>query len=121
MLIIQDLRTIEELFNFIEKRNGTFSAEEGYHDDLVMSMTLLFAPFLNIKDWDDFKGFINLIEDKEKEEEENENETLDFLDLGFDDSAGTEDSPFTEGAWDDDSPTVYNSFNIHYPEDGNSF
>lgn len=125
LLIIQDLKTIEELFNFIEKKNGTFSAEEGYHDDLVMSMTLLFAPFLSIKDWDDFKGFINLIEDKEQEDKEKEDDTLDFLDLGFGPDDDAVELPFTEGAWDDDplapSKGDFDNFNTHNPNDGDSF
>ncbi len=125
MLEIQDKKTLDELFNFIEKNNGTFSAEEGYHDDLVMSMTLLFAPFLNIKDWDDFKGFINLIEDKQKEDEEDENETLDFLDLGFAPDSELTELPFTEAVWEDDpfAPTQrdISSFEVHNPDDGNSF
>lgn len=125
MLLIQDKQTVSELFNFIEKKNGTFSAEEGYHDDLVMSMTLLFAPFLNIKDWDDFRGFITLMEDKNKEDEQNEEDTVDFLDLGFAPDDGIDNSPFTEAAWENDpfapSKADFDKFNIHNPHDGESF
>ena len=38
-LIIQDIDTIAELSTFIEKR-GSFAADEGYHDDLVMPFVL---------------------------------------------------------------------------------
>jgi len=38
-LIIQDVDTIAELSTFIEKR-GSFAADEGYHDDLVMTLVL---------------------------------------------------------------------------------
>ena len=38
-LIIQDIDTIAELSTFIEKR-GSFAADEGYHDDLVMTLVL---------------------------------------------------------------------------------
>jgi len=37
-LEIYDPYTIEELSTFIKKKNGTFSAEEGYSDDLVMAL-----------------------------------------------------------------------------------
>jgi len=125
MLLIQDKKTLDELFNFIEKKNGTFSAEEGYHDDLVMSATLLFAPFLNIKDWDDFSGFINLMEDKEKEDEESEKETADFLDLGFGPGDEGDDSPFTAGAWDNEFQPMggfgQDGEFSHNPRDGEAF
>jgi hypothetical protein len=125
MLTIQDKKTVDELFNFIEKKNGTFSAEDGYHDDLVMSLTLLFAPFLNVKDWDDFRGFITLMEDKDKEDAMNEDETAGFLDLGFGPDDGMPDSPFTEAAWEHDpfapSKADFNKYNIHNPHDGDNF
>ena len=38
-LIIQDVDTIAELSTFIEKR-GSFAADEGYHDDLIMTLVL---------------------------------------------------------------------------------
>ena len=38
-LLIQDIDTIAELSTFIE-RKGSYSADEGYHDDLVMTLVL---------------------------------------------------------------------------------
>ena len=38
-LLIQDIDTIAELSTFIERR-GSYSADEGYHDDLVMTLVL---------------------------------------------------------------------------------
>lgn len=102
LLIINDKLTIDEMFNFIEKKNGTFSAEEGYHDDLVMSLMLVFAPFFDIKNWDNFKGFTALIEERQKQQEQEEVETAEFLDLGFAPDDGIGDSPFTPGAWGDE-------------------
>jgi len=100
LLIINDKQTVDELFNFIERKNGTYAAEEGYHDDLVMSLMLLFAPFFDIRNWDDFKGFSDLIEKRKEEKEEEEKETAEFLDLGFNSEESTE-SPFTEDIWGD--------------------
>ena len=94
-IIINDSNTIEELFNFIENKNGTFSASDGAHDDLVMSLSLLFAPFMDFKNWDDFKGFVDLLEKRNKEKELEEQETFDFLDLGFS-SLDYEDKPITD-------------------------
>jgi len=38
-LLINDADTISEISTFIEKRNS-YSADEGYHDDLVMPLVL---------------------------------------------------------------------------------
>jgi len=102
LLIIRDKQTLDEMFNFIEKSNGTHSAEEGYHDDLVMSLMLVFAPFLDVSNWDDFKGFADLIQQKKEEREKEEEDTMDFLDLSFNDDDNGTDTPFTPGAWDND-------------------
>lgn len=40
-LIIHDAETIDELYHFVQHYiKGTYSAEEGYHDDLVMTLIL---------------------------------------------------------------------------------
>jgi hypothetical protein len=38
-LIIEDADTISEISTFIETK-GTYQADDGYHDDLVMSLVL---------------------------------------------------------------------------------
>ena len=84
-LILQDELTINQLFSFIEKNNGSFSAEDGYKDDLVMALALTWAVFLDVKNFDDFKGMISLIEAQKKVEEENQKSMTEFFDLGFTD------------------------------------
>jgi hypothetical protein len=84
-IIINDKLTIEQLYSFIEKKNGTFSAEEGYKDDLVMALALTWGVFLEIKNFDDFKGMIDLIEQQQKLEENEQEEFAAFFDLGFND------------------------------------
>jgi len=101
MLIIRDKNTLDELFNFILKPNGSYSAEESFKDDLVMSLMLVFAPFLDVSNWDNFKGFATLIEQKQIEREKEEEDTMDFLDLSFNNESADE-LPFTEGAWDNE-------------------
>jgi hypothetical protein len=122
LLIINDKRTLDELFNFIEKKNGSFSAEDGYKDDLVMSLMLVFAPFLDINNWDNFKGFADLIQQKQAEREKEEEDTADFLDLSFSDDDEIT-SPFTEGVWENDPiQQSYGSSEInHFPSDGEAF
>ena len=82
-LIIKDKETIDEFFVFIEQKNGSFSAEEGYHDDLVMACMIALAPFIDIKSFDDFKGFISLVEKRNEELEAEEAETELFYSMGF--------------------------------------
>ena len=78
-LVIFDKKTIDEFFVFVEQKNGSFSAEEGYHDDLVMSLMIALAPFINIKHFDDFKGFIDFVEKKRIEEEAEAEEFAKFF------------------------------------------
>ena len=82
-LIIKDKETIDEFFVFIEQKNGSFAAEEGYHDDLVMACMIALAPFIDIKSFDDFKGFISLVEKRNEELEAEEAETELFYSMGF--------------------------------------
>ena len=39
-LLVQDIDTIQEISTFIENNKGTYEADEGYHDDLVMTLVL---------------------------------------------------------------------------------
>jgi hypothetical protein len=51
-LLINDMAIIEELYQFVETK-GTYKADEGMHDDLVMTL-VLFAWLSNqsfFKDW----------------------------------------------------------------------
>ena len=84
---IADKATIDELFVFVQQKNGSFSAQDGYHDDLVMALCIALVPFLNVKRFDDFKGFIELIEKRNEEIKKEEESFLElYLDLGLNDS-----------------------------------
>lgn len=77
-LLIQDSDTIAELYTFIEKKNGTYSADEGYHDDLAMTLVL----FGWMSNQDYFKNLndINLRREMfQKRMQEIEDEVLDFI------------------------------------------
>lgn len=82
-LIIKDKETIDQLYTFIEQKNGSFSAQDGYHDDLVMSLMVSLAPFIDVKNFDDFKGFVSLIEKRNEELEKEDAEIEHFYSLGF--------------------------------------
>lgn len=59
-LKIVDSDTIKELFDFVEI-NGKYQAEAGKHDDLVMSLAICFAIFLNAKNLDNIQEIIKSI------------------------------------------------------------
>ena len=84
---IADKATIDELFVFVQQKNGSFAAQDGYHDDLVMALCIALVPFLNVKRFDDFKGFIELIEKRNEEIKKEEESFLElYLDLGLNNS-----------------------------------
>lgn len=103
-LKIYDRATIDEMFVFIENGKGSFSAEEGYHDDLVMSLAVCFAPFLDIYVFDDFKTFLEKLENKKIEGEKEDDSILNILSLGFSDFGGDEPPVFEDG------PIIFNPF-----------
>ena len=110
-LQIYDKDTVEQLFHFIKNKKGSYEAEEGYHDDLVMSLMVTFAPFFDFKSWDNFKGFVDYLrkrqeEDKMREELE-EKEMEEFLDLGFSSIQDEDEQPFTQEIWEGNSFPVF--------------
>jgi len=104
-LIIQDRKTLDELFNFVKKPNGTYSADGSNTDDLVMSLAITFAPFIDFKNWDNFKGFIEYIERKKEVEEKEDDDFVEFLDLGFSSDLGISEevTGFTKDLWGNES------------------
>lgn len=84
-LIVNDRGTIDEFFNFIKSDNNRvkYAAEEGYHDDMVMSLALLFAPFIHIKAFDDLAMFLNVLHiDVNEENDIGTAEYYSLLDFG---------------------------------------
>ena len=65
ILILHDVETVSELSTFILK-NDKYQADDGCHDDLVMSLALIFAPFCDIKNFDDIEWVISYLYDPEK-------------------------------------------------------
>jgi hypothetical protein len=57
-LIVKDHETINEFGNFSADKKGSYSAKQGYHDDLVM-------PLVNFAYWINNKEFTNLWLDEE--------------------------------------------------------
>lgn len=72
-LIIHDKDLIEEFKHFILV-NNKYQADDGYHDDLVMGTSFLFVPFVDIKNFDGFKGVVDALFDKDRDQD------FDFMD-----------------------------------------
>ena len=92
-LEIQNQETLNQLYTFTKRKNGNkYEAESGYHDDLVLSLAMIFAPFMEIKVFDNFELFT-----KQLRIENSETLTVDFLsvlDVGF--SSDDEEDPYKE-------------------------
>lgn len=65
-LEIVDKDTIKELFNFVLV-NNKFQADNGKHDDLVMSLAICFAIFTSTKNFDDIKNVIEAIKSEDSD------------------------------------------------------
>ena len=81
-LIIKDKKTIDELFVFVEQNNGSFSAQDGFKDDLVMALCVCLAPFIEIKDFEDFQTFLKFIETENELLEKEQNQMRELF-VGF--------------------------------------
>ena len=81
-LIINSRITLQQFYTFTKRKTGNkYEAEDGYFDDLVMSLAIMFAPFTMNRQFDDYKMFI-----KELKLEKSEILITDFLsalDIGF--------------------------------------
>jgi len=71
-LLIRDKKTINELYRF-SLIKGKYQAEDGYHDDLVISCAILFAPFANLQNFEDYDKFVENVFGSENDEEETKN------------------------------------------------
>jgi hypothetical protein len=82
-LILHDKTTIDEQFTFI-LINGKYQADEGCHDDAVMSLAIAFAPFCSTKNFNDMKILVSSLY---KRDDGNKKVDLSeiFLVGGFDD------------------------------------
>jgi hypothetical protein len=81
-LIINSRKTLEQLYTFTKRKTGNkFEAEDGYFDDAVMSMAIMFAPFMENKTFDDYKMFVKEL--KIEESTQTTSEFLSTIDVGF--------------------------------------
>jgi len=81
--VVRDQETIDQFFTFVDNGKGSYAAEDLYHDDLIMSLALCFAPFLEIRNFEDFKDFLSKLEAKKKEYEEEEDSILTTISFGY--------------------------------------
>ena len=88
-LEINDKKTINEFYQFILV-NNKFQADDGAHDDMIMSLALIFVPFCNTKNFEDMKVLVKNLYDDDLPE----SEKVDFGELltigSFDDGVDEE-------------------------------
>ena len=73
-LLINSEETLKQLYTFTLNKQGKYQAEDGYKDDAIMSLAIVFAPFMENKTYDDYKLFV-----KEIKQENSTARTVDFL------------------------------------------
>lgn len=88
-LIIHDKNTITELYTFIII-NNKYQADDGAHDDLVMSLALAFAPFVSSRNFEDMK---DLVKKLYSDEDMGETNFTDYLTIGNFDITTDNESP----------------------------
>ena len=69
-LEINDKSTITEFLQFI-LINNKYQADEGAHDDMIMSLAMIFVPFCNTKNFEDMKILINNLYNEDVNDHEN--------------------------------------------------
>lgn len=88
-LKIHDRITINEFYSFI-LINNKYQADDGCHDDAVMSLALAFAPFCNTRNFEDIKDLVAQISAK-TEMLDPDNSFTDYMNIGmFDDNGDDE-------------------------------
>jgi hypothetical protein len=80
-LTINDKSTINELYRFILIKNK-YQADDGSKDDMVMSLALVFVPFINVKNFEDMKKLIQNLYVQETLEENEKTSFTESLTIG---------------------------------------
>ena len=99
-LEINDKETIKEFFTFI-LMNNKYQADENCHDDMIMSLALIFAPFCNAKNFDDMKDLIkNLYSEEVEGTETDKSSFTEYLNIGsFDDGTNIDEEYMPKSTW----------------------
>lgn len=99
-LEINDKETIKEFFTFI-LLNNKYQADENCHDDMIMSLALIFAPFCNAKNFDDMKDLIkNLYSEEVEGTETDKSSFTEYLNIGsFDDGTNIDEEYMPKSTW----------------------
>ena len=80
LLIINDFETIKEFNTFVLKKDK-YQADDGCHDDMIMSLCIALAPFGDVKNFDNITDLVKKMYSKDTQ-----TDFTDYLCLGnFDD------------------------------------
>ena len=105
-LKIYDKSTIEEFMTFI-LRNGKYQADEGYHDDTIMSLAIAFAPFASTKNFLDMKNLVDALYKKNVNESKVDLSEI-FVVGGFDDGTMENHNATTQSVFGQNDFNGYN-------------
>lgn len=68
-LTINDEITFNEMNVFVDNEKGSYEAQEGFHDDMMMSLALAMAPFIDLQNFNDYKNFVLYMEENNQNDE----------------------------------------------------
>lgn len=118
-LVIKDKECQEELFHFLEIK-GKFQADEGYHDDLVMSLGISVSFLNDVRNFEDMKKYVEMLNKSNKkltQEEKEEQEDIklkDILKIGAFETH--DDSDYKNKYYDDSDP--FGNSPLYRPDTG---
>lgn len=89
-LIINSKVTLNQLYTFTKRKTGKkYEAEDGFFDDNIMSLAIMFAPFMENRTFDNYELFVKEL--KNIDSEQKTAEFLSVLDIGFSSDDDDED------------------------------
>ena len=115
-LKVHDRETQEEFFHFLENK-GKFQADEGYHDDLVMCLGISVAFLNEVKNFEDMKTYVELLQAGKKhsgkaKDDHDQHELKELLKIGAFDSIddATYSNPYTQDFFTKSTGLDYDQF-----------
>lgn len=115
-LKVHDKETQEEFFHFLEDK-GKFQADEGYHDDLVMCLGIAVSFLNEVKNFEDMKKYVELLQEGKKhsgkaKDEHEQQELRELLKIGAFDTVDDNSykNPYSQDFFTNSTGLEYDTF-----------
>lgn len=121
-ILIQDYLVIKQLSVFVDNGKGKYEAAVGKQDDLVMGLAVALAPFINMKDFNNYHQIMDIIDRNNKLMEKEKENTMELLSQSFFSDNDINDEEFNAIA--DDFNSIFSlddAFDTNSDDDTYSF